>query len=621
MKKVIKYIVLVLVQVAFVAVSQAQNLNFSQYQYTPFLTNPAMVAKDNALQLSLGYRQQRSFSGQKYATPMVSAILPFLQSSTSARRAGVGLSVISDREGDFMTNQGAMLALAYNIQIGKFKGYPMQLSFGAQGGFFSRRIDLNGLVTNSQINAGVIDNTAGSGESFQGNTTNILSFASGIYWHVSDDAGLPLFFLGVGAHNINEPNSSFLNTAGNSTIQMSRKLNLTAGYRILRTNNFSITPTVQVENILETLVRGGAWFRYHLGNSQTNVGAGVWYNTNKAATASLEWNQSAFFAAFSYDLALADDAQSWQSGSPEIHIGIRKSFGSKKTKDRDGDGVNDDVDECPKQAGTAATNGCPDADGDGVADKDDKCPNVAGVAKFNGCPDTDGDGIQDKDDECPQVAGVAKFKGCPDTDGDGIKDSEDACPKVAGPAKTKGCPDSDGDGVLDKDDECPQLKGTAATKGCPDSDSDGVIDKDDLCPKIAGKKELSGCLPVPEDHKKKIENTVVEIKDKAFAYRSAEVNPAMIPKLNELVEELKEHPHVTVKITGHTDHLGEESQNMELSLARAKAVEKYLKDKGVTNKMIVKGEGEHKPIAPNSTEEGRRKNRRVDVEVLYNGEK
>ncbi|MBS1934455.1 MAG: thrombospondin type 3 repeat-containing protein, partial [Bacteroidetes bacterium] len=68
-----------------------------------------------------------------------------------------------------------------------------------------------------------------------------------------------------------------------------------------------------------------------------------------------------------------------------------------------------------------------DRDGDGVADDLDACPDVAGLAQFNGCPDTDGDGIPDKDDKCPNVKGLAKYNGCPipDTDGDGVNDEED----------------------------------------------------------------------------------------------------------------------------------------------------------------------------------------------------
>jgi OOP family OmpA-OmpF porin len=61
-------------------------------------------------------------------------------------------------------------------------------------------------------------------------------------------------------------------------------------------------------------------------------------------------------------------------------------------------------------------NGCPDSDGDGVADNVDQCPNEAGEATNNGCPwpDADGDGVADKDDLCPNEAGDAANNGCPE---------------------------------------------------------------------------------------------------------------------------------------------------------------------------------------------------------------
>ena len=59
----------------------------------------------------------------------------------------------------------------------------------------------------------------------------------------------------------------------------------------------------------------------------------------------------------------------------------KKVEAEKKIKDKDNDGIADKDDNCPNEAGTAATYGCPDKDGDGIADKDDKCPNVAGTLK------------------------------------------------------------------------------------------------------------------------------------------------------------------------------------------------------------------------------------------------
>jgi len=54
--------------------------------------------------------------------------------------------------------------------------------------------------------------------------------------------------------------------------------------------------------------------------------------------------------------------------------------------DRDGDGVLDDDDKCPDEAGKPELGGCPDKDGDGVIDGEDKCPDVAGKPELGGCP-------------------------------------------------------------------------------------------------------------------------------------------------------------------------------------------------------------------------------------------
>ena len=87
--------------------------------------------------------------------------------------------------------------------------------------------------------------------------------------------------------------------------------------------------------------------------------------------------------------------------------------------DSDGDGVPDDIDECPNTPRGCRVDavGCPiDSDGDGVCDGLDRCPNTtAGVAvDAHGCPiDTDGDGVPDYLDKCPNERGPASNDGCP----------------------------------------------------------------------------------------------------------------------------------------------------------------------------------------------------------------
>lgn len=174
-----------------------------------------------------------------------------------------------------------------------------------------------------------------------------------------------------------------------------------------------------------------------------------------------------------------------------------KKMDDKKELDSDGDGIIDELDLCPQEAGSKDHDGCPDSDDDGMADYKDLCPDQAGTMEMKGCPDSDGDGVSDRDDECPNMSGSVANKGCPDNDADsdGIPNDLDKCPTVAGPATNNGCPelDSDGDGVPDNIDNCPNAPGTKNTLGCPDSDGDGVPDSTDKCPTTAGSPLNDGC--------------------------------------------------------------------------------------------------------------------------------
>ncbi len=110
--------------------------------------------------------------------------------------------------------------------------------------------------------------------------------------------------------------------------------------------------------------------------------------------------------------------------------------------DNDADGLANERDACPDQAGSLAAAGCPDRDFDGIADSADSCPDQAGLPP-DGCPapntaDQDGDGILNSADRCPDTIGSPLANGCPDADADGIADADDACPSDPG-AGADGC--------------------------------------------------------------------------------------------------------------------------------------------------------------------------------------
>ncbi len=287
--------------------------------------------------------------------------------------------------------------------------------------------------------------------------------------------------------------------------------------------------------------------------------------------------------------------------------------------DKDGDKIPDKDDDCPELAGDPAFKGCPDRDNDSIIDPKDKCPDVPGLAKYDGCPDTDGDGIIDDEDACPDVAGPLVNNGCPDTDNDGLFDFIDNCPTEAGPKENNGCPwpDTDGDGLLDKDDQCPNLAGPIANKGCPyqDTDNDGVLDKDDKCPNTPGPVANEGC---PE-----IEKEVEEILKTAFENLEFEtgkdiIKEVSIPSLTELAEVLNKKPDWRLQIAGHTDNVGDAQANLVLSKKRAEAVKRFMESKGISSdRLVALYFGETQPIADNNTPEGRQKNRRVEMTIIF----
>lgn len=110
---------------------------------------------------------------------------------------------------------------------------------------------------------------------------------------------------------------------------------------------------------------------------------------------------------------------------------------------------------------------------------------------------------------------------------------------------------------------------------------------------------------------------VVALRNIFFEYNSATLLPESYPELNRVYKILIDNPTVKLELSGHTDSIGGHEYNMRLSQQRAESVRNYLLEKGISpSRLIAKGYGLTKPIAPNSTEEGRALNRRVEMKIL-----
>jgi outer membrane protein OmpA-like peptidoglycan-associated protein len=282
----------------------------------------------------------------------------------------------------------------------------------------------------------------------------------------------------------------------------------------------------------------------------------------------------------------------------ELLLSIYKEFGRKQVEkviepppvddDPDKDGVVGAADECPSDPedmdGFQDENGCPDADndGDGIADAADKCQmepeDKDSFADDDGCPDPDNDtdGVPDAADKCPTDA----------EDKDAFQD-EDGCPD----------PDNDGDGVPDAQDKCaadPETK-------------NGFQDED-------------GC---PDEIPQKLKQFTGVIKGINFKTGSAEILKTSNKTLDGAVKVLTDYPELKLEIAGHTDDVGDDTANQELSQQRADSVKAYFEGKGVAgDRVVAKGYGETAPqVDPAGLKGGKlkaaqAKNRRVEFKLL-----
>ena len=275
-------------------------------------------------------------------------------------------------------------------------------------------------------------------------------------------------------------------------------------------------------------------------------------------------------------------------------------------RDRDADGVPDDVDECKKTpAGDRVdAKGCTvkDADGDGVFDDTDACADTPAGDRVDakGCSlpkDADGDGVLDDADGCADTPKGDKVdeKGCSlpkDADGDGVNDDVDACADT--PA---------GDQV--------------DAKGCPlpkDGDGDGVNDDADRCPSTPSGVEVDaeGCQVLFQPTKK----TLI-LEGVNFETGKATLTPESETILNGVAESLVANDSIRVQVTGHTDNTGSLALNRRLSRSRADAVRTYLISRGVAeDRLTARGFGPDQPVGSNKTADGRAQNRRVELTKL-----
>ena len=102
-----------------------------------------------------------------------------------------------------------------------------------------------------------------------------------------------------------------------------------------------------------------------------------------------------------------------------------------------------------------------------------------------------------------------------------------------------------------------------------------------------------------------------------FAFNSAEIESKSTAEIAHLTRFMRQNPHVRIEIVGHTDNIGTETYNRQLSQARADALRRVLIEQNIdAGRIAASGRGSSEPVADNATETGRAANRRVEIHII-----
>lgn len=142
-----------------------------------------------------------------------------------------------------------------------------------------------------------------------------------------------------------------------------------------------------------------------------------------------------------------------------------------------------------------------------------------------------------------------------------------------------------------------------------------------------GRHEIAATVPVADEPSQSVKLTLRYKRESPerpfilagvnFDTAKATIRPESFPRLDTVVDFMAHKKDARIEISGHTDNVGDAKANKTLSEKRAQACRNYIVSKGIDKKRLdAVGFGDEHPIAPNDTEEGRQKNRRIEAKEL-----
>ncbi|MBL0340758.1 MAG: PorP/SprF family type IX secretion system membrane protein [Bacteroidetes bacterium] len=578
-----KTILLILVSVLLTLpkLTKAQDARFSQYFNNPLVLNPAWAGNGiEYIRVTAIYRNQWAGMGTPFTTQGFSV-------DKKVNRVGLGAAITRNGAGDAgIRTMNIVGNLSYNLPIGSEK--INVISAGVQVGIVSKSFDPSKLSFDSQYNPDAgYDPSANSNEVFTETGVTRPDVNIGLAWQrgaLHKDIRFKPFF-GASMSHVTRPNETFIVDDNRAPI----KNTFYGGAGYLLNEKTEIRPSfmyLKQDQFKETTF--GSLLSYQLDN-KNSVQLGAFHRMNDAIIAYAGYQMNLLFVGMSYDVNTSELSQSGK-GTNAFEISLTYSPRPKKVKEiKKPEIVAKPADPlAPMETVPLPQNNIEVPD------------HLEFVLIENNVPQ------KTVQEDSPQIVKIQEDKNPPlelaelieneiaeikDFDKDGIEDNVDDCPYIKGNPATRGCPDSDNDGLIDMQDNCPMESGPASNKGCPDPNVPVIKNNQELIRKYDNILFATGSIRMTTDD-------IYDIIERAIDVLYADKNTEVI-------------------LSGHTDAEGDEFHNMNLSQSRTNIVKTYMMKQGIAESRIkTVAYGETMPLENNLTPEGKKLNRRVEINIL-----
>ncbi|TAG92033.1 MAG: type IX secretion system membrane protein PorP/SprF, partial [Bacteroidetes bacterium] len=314
---------------------EAQNIPLTQYENANFMYNPAMMNILPITKIQFQHRNQNMAIGGTFQSSNFSVEYAFWQRNRIKKltdtlqkkdypryvRGGFGFTFITENQLNVLKNTGFLVRYNYIFNIFK----DMKLSLGVQGGFLQRRMGLDNIITDNQINTGTFTQGSSTNETIDNNQINHFTASAGGFLYQLNEKKQYKYLVGVGIMHFNRPKTNILS---NNESNLPNLTTLQAGYRIALNNNFSFMPNTR-------FIFENNWRQMQIGTSidyNTNaenplfVTFLTWYNSNKSVNLGLQMQKNNFNLTFTYDLPVGVSEQNKfmsNSGAWEVNIAYK----------------------------------------------------------------------------------------------------------------------------------------------------------------------------------------------------------------------------------------------------------------------------------------------------------